>query len=747
VKTKTHDIDLVVDRLGVLGDARDRIADSVELALRVGEGTCSVALVKGATHTFSIHNACDQCGVAFVDLSPQSFSFNSPVGMCESCNGIGFESSMDPALIVPDASLSLNEGAVVPWKHGDSTSWTWDIIRSVCKAFHIDEDTPFRDLEESQRDVLLYGTTQAVAVQWKRKRSEGVWNTPFEGIVNTLMRRYRETTSAKQRDWYATFLSVRSCSACRGGRLRQESMAVLVGGRGIVDACSDTIAQALAWTRGLDLKGNRATIGEGLIREIAGRLQFLVNVGLDYLSLNRPGPTLSGGEMQRIRLASQLGSELSGVLYVLDEPSIGLHSRDNRRLLSTLERLRDMGNSVLVVEHDAETMETADWIVDFGPGAGRLGGEIVCQGTAETIRAHPTSLTGLYLSGRREIEVPSSRRKGTGQSITIAGARENNLDDITVDLPLGTFICVTGVSGAGKSTLVNQILVPAAMRLLHRNSTAQPGEHDAIRGLEYIDQVIEIDHKPIGRTPRSNPATYVKVFDEIRSAFAGLPEARMYGYGKGRFSFNVSGGRCDACNGDGQKKIEMHFLADVYVRCEVCRGKRYNDATLKVKYRGHSIADVLGMTVDAALDLFTAVPKIHRILATLQDVGLGYIHLGQPSPTLSGGEAQRIKLSRELAKRATGHTLYVLDEPSTGLHFDDISKLLTVVNRLVDSGNTVVMIEHNLHIIKTADRILDLGPEGGAGGGEIVAQGSPEEVAEVAGSWTGLALRPVLGLE
>jgi excinuclease ABC subunit A len=524
-------------------------------------------------------------------------------------------------------------------------------------------------------------------------------------------------------------------------------MAVLVGGRGIVDACSDTIAQALAWTRGLDLKGNRATIGEGLIREIAGRLQFLVNVGLDYLSLNRPGPTLSGGEMQRIRLASQLGSELSGVLYVLDEPSIGLHSRDNRRLLSTLERLRDMGNSVLVVEHDAETMETADWIVDFGPGAGRLGGEIVCQGTAETIRAHPTSLTGLYLSGRREIEVPSSRRKGTGQSITIAGARENNLDDITVDLPLGTFICVTGVSGAGKSTLVNQILVPAAMRLLHRNSTAQPGEHDAIRGLEYIDQVIEIDHKPIGRTPRSNPATYVKVFDEIRSAFAGLPEARMYGYGKGRFSFNVSGGRCDACNGDGQKKIEMHFLADVYVRCEVCRGKRYNDATLKVKYRGHSIADVLGMTVDAALDLFTAVPKIHRILATLQDVGLGYIHLGQPSPTLSGGEAQRIKLSRELAKRATGHTLYVLDEPSTGLHFDDISKLLTVVNRLVDSGNTVVMIEHNLHIIKTADRILDLGPEGGAGGGEIVAQGSPEEVAEVAGSWTGLALRPVLGLE
>jgi excinuclease ABC subunit A len=559
-----------------------------------------------------------------------------------------------------------------------------------------------------------------------------------------LMRRYRETTSAKQRDYYAGFLSTRACSECEGGRLKKESHAVFVGERRLVEVCTDTIQEALNWIRDLELLGNKATIGKDLVREIAGRLQFLVNVGLEYLSLNRPGPTLSGGEMQRIRLASQLGSELSGVLYVLDEPSIGLHSRDNQRLLATLHRLRDMGNSVVVVEHDAETMENADWVVDFGPGAGRKGGEIMFSGTCEDMKEDERSLTGLYLSGRRSIPIPETRRKGTGKKLKITGARANNLRNLNVAFDLGTFTCVTGVSGAGKSTLVNQILVPMAARRLFRNSTAKPGEHDRVQGLGLIDKVIEIDQKPIGRTPRSNPATYVKVFDDIRSAFANLPEARMYGYDKGRFSFNVAGGRCEACRGGGQKKIEMHFLADVYVPCEVCQGRRFNDATLKVRYKGHTINEVLNLSVEDALELFTAVPRIHRVLATLMDVGLGYIHLGQPSPTLSGGEAQRVKLSRELAKVATGRTLYVLDEPSTGLHFEDIRKLLAVIDRLVDAGNTVVMIEHNLDIIKTADRVLDLGPEGGRNGGAIVASGTPEQVAKVEASWTGRALTTVL---
>mgnify|MGYP002631554523 CR=1 FL=1 len=743
-KNKRHNIDVIVDRLVARADARERIADSVELALRVGEGVCGIQVVDGGAQTFSIHNACEDCGLAFPELSPQSFSFNSPVGMCPCCNGLGEEASMDPDLIVPDQELSLNDGAVVPWKQGDSTTWTWEIIRGVCTKFRIDEDKPWKKLTERQRTVLMYGSDKEISVEWKRKRSQGTWTTTFEGVANTLMRRYRETTSAKQRDLYAAFLSTRACSECGGGRLRKESNAVLVGGRRLVEVCTDTIQDALDWIERLELLGNKATIGKDLVREIAGRLQFLVNVGLEYLSLNRPGPTLSGGEMQRIRLASQLGSELSGVLYVLDEPSIGLHARDNQRLLATLERLRDMGNSVVVVEHDAETMENADWVVDFGPGAGRKGGEIVFSGTCEDMKADPNSLTGQYLSGRRTIPVPGSRRKGTGKKLKITNAHANNLKNLNVVFELGTFTCVTGVSGAGKSTLVNQILVPMASRKLFRNSTAVAGAHDRVQGLGYIDKVIEIDQKPIGRTPRSNPATYVKVFDDIRAAFANLPEARMYGYDKGRFSFNVAGGRCEACQGGGQKKIEMHFLADVYVPCEVCQGRRFNDATLKVRYKGHSINEILNLSVDDALELFTAVPRIHRILGTLADVGLGYIHLGQPSPTLSGGEAQRVKLSRELAKVATGRTLYVLDEPSTGLHFEDIRKLLAVVDRLVDAGNTVVMIEHNLDIIKTADRVLDLGPEGGRKGGHIVAAGTPEQVAKVPSSWTGVALAPLL---
>ena len=743
-KNKRHDIDVVIDRLVARADARERIADSVELALRVGEGVCGIDLVGGGTQTFSVHNACEDCGVSFPSLSPQSFSFNSPVGMCPSCNGLGEESTMDPGLIVPDPDLSIADGAVVPWKQGDSTTWTWEIIRGVCAKFRIDESRPWKKLTVRQRDVLMFGSDEEISVEWKRKRSQGTWTTSFEGVANTLMRRYRETTSAKQRDLYASFLSTRPCSACQGGRLRPESHGVLVGGRRIVEVCTDTIADALDWVRTLVLLGNKAVIGKDLVREIAGRLQFLVNVGLEYLSLNRPGPSLSGGEMQRIRLASQLGSELSGVLYVLDEPSIGLHPRDNQRLLATLERLRDMGNSVVVVEHDADTMESADWVVDFGPGAGRKGGEIVFSGTPADMKMDPHSITGQYLSGARRIPIPQKRRKGSGKKLKISGARANNLKDLTVSFELGTFTCVTGVSGAGKSTLVNQILVPMASRKLFRSSTATPGEHDRVQGLGYIDKVIEIDQKPIGRTPRSNPATYVKVFDDIRAAFANLPEARMYGYDKGRFSFNVVGGRCEECRGGGQKKIEMHFLADVYVPCEVCHGRRFNEATRKVRYKGLSIDEVLDLAVDDALELFAAVPRIHRILGTLVDVGLGYIHLGQPSPTLSGGEAQRIKLSRELAKVATGSTLYVLDEPSTGLHFEDIRKLLAVIDRLVDAGNTVVMIEHNLDIIKTADRLLDLGPEGGRRGGEIIAEGTPEEIARVDASWTGRSLIPVL---
>lgn len=748
VKSRRHNVDVIVDRLIVRDKARQRIRESVERALQVGDGACSVQVLGGETVSFSQKLSC--CGISYAELSHQSFSFNSPLGMCQSCNGLGEVRTMDASLVVPDESLSLNGGAVVPWgkpsKRGKSEQkWTWEIIEALCELYDIDMDAPWSSLGKKERDVLLNGTDHEIEVHWRRKTSSGTWKSKFEGIVNTLMRRWRETSSRKARDHYAQFMTTRQCRSCRGTRLRAESRAVKVGDWGIDQVTAVQVREALAWVEGLTLTGTDAIIGRDLIAEIASRLRFLINVGLDYLSLDRPGPTLSGGEAQRIRLASQLGSELSGVLYILDEPSIGLHQRDNRRLLATLARLRDKGNSVIVVEHDEETMLASDWIVDFGPGAGRHGGGVVFQGTPEAlVMSPPGSITGDYLSGRRQIEVPKQRRPGRQQAITIYGARGNNLRNLDVRFPLGMFICVTGVSGAGKSTLIHELLYPAASRALYTQSLAVIGDHDRIEGLEHIDKVIEIDQKPIGRTPRSNPATYVKVFDHIRDMFANLPEARMYGYTRSRFSFNVKGGRCEHCQGAGRQKIEMNFLADVYVPCEVCRGQRFNEATLKVRYKGMSIADVLNLPVADALELFAAHPKISRILQTLVDVGLGYIQLGQPSNTLSGGEAQRIKLSRELARRSTGDTLYILDEPSTGLHFDDIQKLLKVINRLVDDGNTVVMIEHNLDIIKTADWILDLGPEGGGGGGELVAEGTPEQVARVERSHTGRFLSETL---
>jgi len=749
-KNFKHNIDVVIDRLVARSSARDRIADSVETTLRVASGVCMVEVVEGETLTWSEKLYCHHCSLAFPELSPQSFSFNSPLGMCESCNGLGESLAMDADKIVPDPSLSLRDGAVAPWgplkdaTDKSSSSWAWDIVKAVCDACEIDLETPWSALDDDQRTVLMHGTDGKITVRWKRKRSEGVWEAHFEGVVNTLMRRYKETASEAARNSYGQYLSTMPCPACEGTRLRPDSRAVFVDGRPIQDLTARSVGEMVAWFDALELNGNDAVIGTELVREIKNRLRFLTNVGLDYLSLSRPGPSLSGGEMQRIRLASQIGSELSGVLYILDEPSIGLHQRDNLRLLETLKHLRDTGNSVLVVEHDQETMMAADWIVDFGPGAGRLGGEVVFSGTPADIVKDEGSMTGGYLSGRLRIEVPEHRRGGVGEHLSIYGARANNLRNVDVHIPLGTFTCVTGVSGAGKSTLVNDILFPAASRAVFPNSVQSPGLHDRIEGLGRINKVIDIDQKPIGRTPRSNPATYTKLFDLIRDVYAGLPEARMYGYTKGRFSFNVKGGRCEACGGDGQKKIEMHFLADVYVPCEVCNGHRFNDATLKVKYRGYSIADVLEMTVEEAFALFEPHPKLRRMLKTLMDVGLDYIHLGQPSPTLSGGEAQRVKLSRELAKIATGDTLYILDEPSTGLHFDDIRKLLVVVNQLVDAGNTVVMIEHNLDIIKTADHVIDVGPEGGSNGGRIVAVGTPEEVVKVPGSWTGRFLAEVL---
>jgi excinuclease ABC subunit A len=744
-KRRKHTVEVVVDRLVVKGGLSSRVTDSVETALRVGQGMLIASAPGERDRVFSESMACPDCGLSFPELTPQSFSFNSPQGMCVDCNGLGSRVEIDPDLVVPDDSLSLDAGAIKSWGPDVSTKtgWVHGFRGQICRQLGIDFDRPFRKLPRRQREELLWGCGERLfRVRWSGRSGQGSMEVEWEGVIPRLERRFRETTSERAKRWYGQFIGDARCSSCGGSRLRPESAAVRVGERTIVEVSAETVDGARAFFERLRLEGAARQIAAEVRKEIRGRLDFLASVGLGYLSLDRAGPTLSGGESQRIRLASQVGSELTGVIYILDEPSIGLHQRDNRRLLSTLQRMRDIGNTVVVVEHDEETIRSADFVLDFGPGAGVAGGRIVHAGTPKSLVRNRRSLTGDYLAGRRSIEVPAERRRPKA-SIKLSGARENNLADLDVEFPLGVLTAVTGVSGAGKSTLVNDVLYPALARRYH-GSTRRIGRHRGIHGTELLDKVIDIDQKPIGRTPRSNPVTYVKVFDEIRSFFAQLPEARMHGYKPGRFSFNVKGGRCEACQGDGVRCIEMHFLPDVYVKCEECGGRRFNEATLRVAYKGHSIADVLELTVHEALELFAAQPKIRDPLALLADVGLDYLHLGQSSPTLSGGEAQRIKLARELARRATGRTLYILDEPTTGLHFEDVRKLLDVLGRLVEAGNSVIVIEHNLDVVKTADWVIDLGPEGGPAGGRLVAQGPPEAVARVRESHTGRHLKPLL---
>jgi excinuclease ABC subunit A len=757
-KKKKHDIQIVVDRVVIKsGIADQRLHDSVETALREGKGVLhALTTLKGGGETHSMyseHLSCPVDGISFPELAPHSFSFNNPLGMCQECNGLGTRPEMDAELIIPDVSKTIRNGAVEPWNHAleRQGGWTFRMIESLAQSFKVPLDKPWKDLGTEMQDLLLKGSgDDTMSIKWSEGGRTGTYKTSFEGIIPMLMRRFKETTSESMRKHYLRYFSDKACSSCQGERLRPESRAVTVGdvgeepGKSIVNVSGMTIDMATEFMQELPLVGNDKVVAVELLKEIGNRLKFLLDVGLGYLTLDRPGPTLSGGESQRIRLASQMGSELTGVIYILDEPSIGLHQRDNARLLATLKRLRDLGNSVIVVEHDEETMEEADWIVDFGPGAGELGGEVVAEGTPRKVMAAgEKSLTGAYLSGRRRIEIPAQRRRGNGLRISLKGASENNLKNVDVEIPLGELVAVTGVSGAGKSTLINRILYPALSRALYGSREA-PGAYTALAGIEHLDKVIEIDQKPIGRTPRSNPATYTKVFDAIRDVFTRTPEARAYGYEAGRFSFNVKGGRCEACEGDGMKVVEMHFLADVYVPCEVCHGKRFNDATLRVQFKGKNIAEVLDLSVREAMEHFSVHKEIIRILKTLDDVGLGYIKIGQPSPTLSGGEAQRIKLSRELARTDTGRTLYVLDEPTTGLHFEDIRRLLVVLNRLVDAGNTVLVIEHNLDVIKCADYIIDIGPEGGDKGGHVVAVGTPEQVAASKGSYTGQYLNKVL---
>jgi excinuclease ABC subunit A len=759
-KKHKHSIEIVCDRITVASedaDTRRRLHDSVEATLRLADGTMIVSPQAGsdagfAEYMVSEKRACPDCGVAFPALEPSSFSFNSPLGMCPECTGLGTRMDMDPALVIPDQQRSIRGGAIEPWASSMARGegWVFNIISGISEGFGIDLDTPWCRLPAQKQRLILYGAGERrVSVHWEGRHGAGSWNMRFEGILHTLMRRYKQTTSQSMRTYYEQFIREAPCTVCEGTRLRPESRSVFLsseGGTGgryaLPEVCRMTVLEAAELLRNLPLDGPRALIATELRKEINARLGFLLNVGLDYLTLDRAAATLSGGEAQRIRLASQLGSELSGVMYVLDEPSIGLHQRDNRRLIDTLKHLRDQGNTVLVVEHDAETILEADWVVDFGPGAGRCGGQVVCSGPPSALLRDAHSLTGAFLSGRERIEVPTERRQPSGW-LTIRGARSHNLKDVDAAVPLGLLCAITGVSGAGKSSLINGILRPALMQRLH-GSRDPIGAHRSIDGLDLLDKVIAIDQQPIGRTPRSNPATYTKAFDLIRDLFAELPEARAYGYKPGRFSFNVKGGRCEACEGDGVKRVEMHFLADVYVPCEVCSGRRYNEATLRVRYRQRSIADVLETSISDAAELFATHPQLKQILGTLCDVGLGYLALGQPAPTLSGGEAQRVKLSRELCRRDTGRTLYLLDEPTTGLHFEDIRRLLSVLDRLVRAGNSVLVIEHNLDVIKCADWIIDLGPEGGERGGKIIAAGPPEAVAAVPASFTGQYLHPYL---
>jgi excinuclease ABC subunit A len=746
-KRRKHTVEAVVDRVVLArGDKLvARLTDSVETALEIGEGMLIAWTEADGDRVFSEKMACSACRISFPELTPQSFSFNSPQGMCVDCNGLGSRVAIDPQRVIPDATLSLDEGAIKSWgpNVSEKTAWAHGFRGQIVAQLGIDTKRPWRRVPKRQRDLLLYGAGERrFRVKWQDKSGKGHFDLTWEGAIPRLERRFRQTTSERAKRWYAQFMGDATCSRCGGSRLRPESAAVRLGGTSIVELTSLTVDAARDFFAALRLEGAAGQIAAEVRKEIRSRLDFLAAVGLGYLSLDRAGPTLSGGEAQRIRLASQVGSELTGVIYILDEPSIGLHQRDNRRLLETLLRMRDIGNTVVVVEHDEETVRSADHVIDFGPGAGVAGGQIVHAGTPKSLERNRKSLTGDYLSGRKRIAVPARRREARG-SLKLSGARENNLADIDTEFPLGVLTAVTGVSGAGKSTLVNDILHPALARALHA-SARRVGAHRALHGASQLDKVIRIDQRPIGRTPRSNPVTYIKVFDEIRRFFAQLPEARLHGYKPGRFSFNVKGGRCESCQGDGVRCIEMHFLPDVYVRCEACGGKRFNEASLRVKYKGHSIADVLELTVREAAALFAAHPKIVAPLVLLADVGLDYLHLGQASPTLSGGEAQRIKLARELAKRATGRTLYLLDEPTTGLHFDDVRKLLEVLDRLVDAGNTVIVIEHNLDVIKTADWVIDLGPEGGPDGGHVVAQGTPERVAATRGSYTGRHLKSVL---
>ena len=744
-KQKKHTIEIVVDRLVVREGMESRLADSLETALHAGEGVVYVQVLDGDLLMFSENFACVDCGISLPEIAPRMFSFNSPFGACPVCTGLGSHKEFDPALVVPDPTLSVADGVFAPLSKNPN-SYGMRAITALLAAHDYDAHTPWNRMDKKTQKMLLYGSDEYVSFQYTNMfGEEKEYHVPYEGVLPALTRRYRETDSEEMRESYEDYMTDTPCSACHGARLKPEALAVTVGGKNIAALTALTIREADAFLMAAeqDFTPREAKIAGEILKEIHARLHFLLDVGLDYLTLARAASTLSGGEAQRIRLATQIGSGLMGVLYILDEPSIGLHQRDNNRLLATLRHLRDLGNTLIVVEHDEDTMYAADHIIDIGPGAGEHGGEVVAEGTAAEIMKNPASITGQYLSRKKFIPVPAERRRGNGYFLEIVGAAENNLKDVNVKFPLGTLTLVTGVSGSGKSTLVNEILYRGVASRLYR-AKGKPGKHKKIKGLEHIDKVINIDQQPIGRTPRSNPATYTGVFDAIRELFSQVSESRMRGYKAGRFSFNVKGGRCEACRGDGILKIEMQFLPDVYVPCEVCKGARYNRETLEVHYKGKTIAEVLDMTIDEAVEFFANVPRIARKLEIIRDVGLGYIRLGQPATTLSGGEAQRVKLATELARRSTGKTLYILDEPTTGLHAADIHKLLLILQRLVDGGDTVVVIEHNLDVIKTADHIIDLGPEGGTGGGTIVAQGTPEEIVKVKASYTGQFLRPLL---
>ncbi len=740
-KNKRHSIDIVVDRLIVKENIRSRLFDSVEAALRLADGYMDVDVIKGERINFSEYYACPICGFTVGEMEPRLFSFNAPFGACPDCDGLGMKLSVDEDLVIPNKDKSLSEGALVPWAN---SKYYTAMLEQACTALKIPLDKPYKKLTKRQKDLILNGS-KGKKIKFHLEGDFGVNDTvqEFEGILNNINRRYHHPMSKFMREAMGKYMTELTCSTCHGKRLNEKALAVKVNGKDIAEASDLSIAKALEFFNSVKLSEQEEIIAKPILKEVRDRLTFLINVGLDYLTLSRSAGTLSGGEAQRIRLATQIGSNLSGVMYILDEPSIGLHQRDNDRLISSLKKMRDLGNSLIVVEHDDETMKQADYLVDMGPGAGVYGGKVMAAGTPEEVMENPHSLTGEYLSGKKIVPVPLERRKGNGKKITVTGAKENNLKDISVDFPLGKLVVVTGVSGSGKSTLVNLILKRALAQKLNNNS-AKPGKYKSIKGYKNIEKIIDIDQSPIGRTPRSNPATYTSVFDDIRTLFAQTNEAKMRGYTKARFSFNVKGGRCEACHGDGIIKIEMNFLPDVYVPCEVCHGTRYNSETLEVTYREKNISQVLNMTINEACKFFENIPKIHRKLQTIVDVGLGYVKLGQSATTLSGGEAQRMKLASELQKLSTGNNFYILDEPTTGLHTDDIKRLLEVLQRLVDEGNTVLIIEHNLDVIKNADWLIDLGPEGGDGGGQVVATGTPEEVAQVKESYTGQYLKPVL---